>query len=118
MGVLIGDDLAYKEERVQGDPAKRAKTDASLKGWKGEYREAEGKPEVQQAILERVDNIIKSTYRVLMSRGRKGCYVWCKDEALREYLKERLALTKSTSLNVVYMDNLKHPIAAEPPLEV
>jgi len=99
-------------------PAKRAKTDASLKGWKKETKEAKGKPVVQQAILDRVDNIIKSTYRVLLSRGRKGCYVWCKDVALSEYLKQRLALAKSSEskivkMNVVYKDEVKHPIAAE-----
>ncbi len=118
MGVLIGDDLSYKNEHVQGDPAKRAKTDASLKGWKKESKEAKGKPVVQQAILDRVDSIIKSTYRVLLSRGRKGCYVWCKDEALREYLKQRLLLAKSTSskvvkMDVVYKDEKKYPNAAE-----
>jgi DUF2075 family protein/predicted ATPase len=118
MGVLIGDDLAYKNDHVQGDPAKRAKTDASLKGWKKESKEAKGKPVVQQVILDRVDSIIKSTYRVLLSRGRKGCYVWCKDEALREYLKQRLLLAKSTSskvvkMDVVYKDEKKYPNAAE-----
>src|SRR5665213_2572006 len=104
MGVLIGDDLSYKNEHVQGDPVKRAKTYASLKGWKKESKEAKGKPVVQQAILDRVDSIIKSTYRVLLSRGRKGCYVWCKDEALREYLKQRLLFAKSTLSIVVKMD--------------
>jgi len=72
----------------------------------------------QQAILDRVDNIIKSTYRVLLSRGRKGCYVWCKDVALSEYLKERLVLTRATKSNVIQIDALYkvdviHPVAAE-----
>ncbi len=118
MGVLIGDDLAYKNEHVLGDPTKRAKTDASLKGWKGEFKEAKYDPMAQQAILDRVDNIIKSTYRVLLSRGRKGCYVWCKDVALSEYLKERLVLTRATKSNVIQIDALYkvdviHPVAAE-----
>jgi DUF2075 family protein len=34
------------------------------------------------------DQIIKNTYRVLMSRGMKGCYVYATDESLREYLRE------------------------------
>lgn len=92
MGVLIGDDLVYRDGAVRGDPAKRAKTDASLKGWKGEFTAAKNDPAAQKAILAKVDEIIKGTYRVLMSRGRKGCFVWCKDAALREYLKKRLAL--------------------------
>lgn len=95
MGVLIGDDLVYKDGAVRGDPAKRARTDASLKGWKGEFTAAKNDPVAQKAILAKVDEIIKGTYRVLMSRGRKGCFVWCKDEALREYLKKRLELTST-----------------------
>ena len=95
MGVLIGDDLVWREGLVQGDPAKRARTDKSLHGWKGEFKAAKDDPVAQKAIMAKVDNIIKSTYRVLLSRGRKGCYVWCKDEGLREYFKKRLALAKS-----------------------
>jgi DUF2075 family protein len=119
MGVLIGDDLFYKDGKVQGDPAKRAKTDASLKGWKGEFKDAKDNPAMQKSILGRVESIIKSTYRVLLSRGRKGCYVWCKDEALRDYLKERLVLAKAARTNVVhfevrYKTEEYHSIAAEP----
>jgi DUF2075 family protein len=123
MGVLIGDDLFYKDAKVQGDPSKRARTDASLKGWKGEFSDAEGDSVTQKAIMDKVDNIIKSTYRVLLSRGRKGCYVWCKDAALSEYLKERLTLAKSSPAKVVrmevkYKDDVSHPMAAEPKFDV
>jgi uncharacterized protein len=119
MGVLIGDDLFYKDFKVQGDPAKRARTDASLKGWKGEFRKSKDNSEKQKVILDKVETIIKSTYRVLLSRGRKGCYVWCKDVALRDYFKERLKLAKSGSGKVVqmkveYKDEENVQIAAEP----
>ena len=33
---------------------------------------------------------IKNTYRTLMTRGMKGCYVYCTNKALAEYLKEKL----------------------------
>lgn len=95
LGVLIGPDLFYKDGRVVGDPAKRASTDVSLKGWKSRLASATGQPEMQQAILDRVQGIIKSTYKVLLSRGRKGCYVWCADSALRDYLKARMALSET-----------------------
>ena len=36
------------------------------------------------------DEIIKNTYRTLMTRGMKGCYVYCTDTALAEYLKKLL----------------------------
>ena len=35
------------------------------------------------------DSIIKNTYRTLMTRGMKGCYVYCTDKRLSEYLKNR-----------------------------
>jgi len=38
---------------------------------------------------ERVaDEIIKNTYRTLLTRGMKGCYVFCTDKGLQEHLKE------------------------------
>jgi DUF2075 family protein len=96
IGVLIGDDLIYRDGAVEGDPSKRAKTDASLKGWKSEFAAAKDDPAAQKEIRAKVDDIIKSTYRVLISRGRRGCYVWCKDPSLREYLLMRLSVAKST----------------------
>jgi DUF2075 family protein len=38
--------------------------------------------------------IIKNTYRTLMSRSAKGCYIFCCDKALSNYLKDRLSLAK------------------------
>jgi len=35
---------------------------------------------------ELADEIIKNTYRTLMTRGMKGCYVYCEDKALKEYI--------------------------------
>ena len=40
---------------------------------------------------ERLDRIIRNTYRTLMTRGMKGCYVFCTDPALRDYLRQRSA---------------------------
>jgi uncharacterized protein len=92
LGVLIGPDLVYENNSVLGKPEARAKTDVSLKGWKKAFREAAGDRKTQQEILDKVQAIIKSTYKVLLSRGRKGCYLWCADAALREYFKRRLSL--------------------------
>jgi DUF2075 family protein len=92
LGVLIGSDLSYDDGKVLGVPTERAKTDSSLNGSKKEFKEAKGNSAKQDEILEKVQTIIKNTYKVLLSRGRMGCFVWCADEALREYLKERLLL--------------------------
>lgn len=45
------------------------------------------------------DEIIKNTYRTLMTRGMKGCYVYATDPGLREYLKTRTG--ENTSYAVV-----------------
>jgi DUF2075 family protein len=90
LGVLIGPDLRCEQGKVIGDPAKRA--DSSLKGWKEALKEAKGDAAATAAVHAKVQAIIKNTYKVLLSRGRKGCFVWCADPALREYLRDRLRL--------------------------
>lgn len=83
-GVIIGDDMRYENGHIVTDFTKRAKTDQSLKGIKKLYKE---NPEF---ALKEADEIIKNTYRTLMTRGMKGCYVYCTDKNLAEYLKECL----------------------------
>lgn len=84
VGVIIGDDLRFEDEQIVTDFQKRAKTDQSMKGIKKMFKE---NPEY---AYERADEIIKNTYRTLMTRGMKGCYITCVDEALREYFRLRL----------------------------
>ena len=36
---------------------------------------------------EDYDEHIKNIYRVLMSRGRKGCLIYCVDKALENYFR-------------------------------
>lgn len=83
VGVIIGDDLRYEEGNVVTDYTKRAKTDNSLKGIKKLLKED---PERAEKLA---DEIIRNTYRTLMTRGQKGCFVYCTDTKLAEYLKER-----------------------------
>ena len=40
------------------------------------------------------DEILKNTYRTLMTRGMKGCYVYCTDSKLATYLKSCLKTKK------------------------
>ncbi len=83
-GVIIGDDMRYEDGHIVTDFTKRAKTDQSLKGIKKLYKE---KPEF---ALSEADEIIKNTYRTLMTRGMKGCYVYCTDKNLADYLRKCL----------------------------
>lgn len=84
VGVIIGDDMRYENGHIVTDFTKRASTDQSLKGIKKLYKE---NPEKAKA---EADEIIKNTYRTLMTRGMKGCYVYCTDKNLAEYLRECL----------------------------
>lgn len=94
VGVIIGDDLRYENGRVITDYTKRAKTDQSIKGIKKKMKE---QPEV---AAKQVDQIIRNTYRTLMTRGQKGCYVYCTDETLADYLRERVQRVYEEQLEV------------------
>jgi len=84
VGVIIGPDLAYRDGRIVTDATRRASTDQSVKGLKQMLQAA---PESARKLA---DTIVKNTYRTLMTRGMKGCYVYCTDAALATYLRSRL----------------------------
>ena len=84
VGVIIGNDLRYENEKIKTDVTKRAQTDQSIKGINKLSKE---NPDEANIIA---DEIIKNTYRALLTRGQKGCYIYCTDKNLSEYLKKRL----------------------------
>lgn len=81
VGVIIGNDLRYDGFHIITDSSKRAKTDASLHGLKEKGDDAEYKK----------DKIIRDTYRTLLSRGMKGCYIYCTDAALSAHFNAKLS---------------------------
>lgn len=87
VGVIIGDDIRYEDGQIVTDYKKRASTDQSLKGINkiaSEYG--------QDVANKIADRIIKNTYRTLMTRGMKGCYVYCVDKNLQDYLKGTISM--------------------------
>lgn len=82
VGVIIGRDLIYRDGKVLTDYTKRAHSDKSLSGIKssGNYALA--------------DTIIRNTYKTLLTRGQKGCYIYCEDKPLADYIREQLQLMK------------------------
>lgn len=84
VGVIIGPDFIVRNEKVVCQPEKRATSDKSLSGYKKVIKAdpKEGR--------ERVNQIIKNTYRTLMTRGMKGCYVYCTDPETAAYFRSRL----------------------------
>ncbi|MDQ3048133.1 MAG: DUF2075 domain-containing protein [Bacteroidota bacterium] len=81
IGVIIGSDLIFRNGEVLVDPSKRSKMDSSIKGYKKMLVE---NPEKAKNVI---NAIIKNTYRTLMTRGMKGCYIWSEDLETREWLK-------------------------------
>ena len=84
VGVIVGLDFVIRDGKVITDPSKRAKTDASLKGFK---KDSATDP---VAVQKKADSIIKNTYRTLMTRGMKGCYIYFIDKETEEFFKSRI----------------------------
>jgi 16S rRNA C1402 (ribose-2'-O) methylase RsmI len=40
--------------------------------------------------VEKAHQLILNTYKTLLTRGQKGCYVYCEDAALRDYIMTKL----------------------------
>lgn len=77
-GVIIGEDLRYNPVSKQIFTDKTACKDPVLR------------QDRQEAIMT-FDDYVRNIYRVLMSRGMKGCFLYICDENLRNYMKQLLA---------------------------
>lgn len=82
IGVIIGPDLKYKNGKVITDYNERAYTEKSLFGIKMLIKKD------KEHYEEIADTLIRNTYRVLLTRGIKGCYVYAVDKNLQKYLKK------------------------------
>lgn len=105
VGVIVGPDLSYKNNRVVTDGFKRSPNDQSLKGFKAMVAKR------PTEALQAADAIIKNTYRTLMTRGMKGCYVYFCDKALAEHFRELMAekpeMTQEVRIEPIVNDDVK-----------
>lgn len=84
IGVIIGPDLVVRNGQVVTSPHDRDKHDKSIRGWKKLMKE-------QPALAQQeTDLIIKNTYRTLMTRGMKGCFLYCTDPETAQYFASKL----------------------------
>lgn len=81
IGVIIGPDLVVRNGEVITNPKKRSKSDKSTNQHKSYLLKNPTKGK------DFIDSIIKNTYRTLMTRGMKGCYVYCSDSETEAYFK-------------------------------
>jgi uncharacterized protein len=94
VGVIIGPDFVVRDGLAVVSAEKRAKTDSSIKGYKKLFKTKPKDAKVKAEI------IIKNTYRTLMTRGAKGCYIFCTDPETNAYFKERIGAEFESSTNI------------------
>jgi len=85
VGVVIGDDLRFRNGQLVTAPEARSRQDRSIWGWRKFLRE---NPSEGPEMLRR---IILNTYRTLMTRGLRGCFVYATDPGVREWLREGIS---------------------------
>jgi DUF2075 family protein len=84
VGVIVGEDLIVVDGELATDPSARAKSDKSLAGYIKERKENPAEADLK------ADELIRNTYRTLMTRGMKGCYVYFTNDETRRYFEERM----------------------------
>lgn len=77
VGVFIGKDLIYNPitGRLESNKEAISKDDKSSG--------------IRSAKPDKAHQLILNTYKTLLTRGQKGCYVYCEDPELRKYIKSR-----------------------------
>jgi DUF2075 family protein len=104
VGVIVGNDLLYREGLLTANPDARAKTDQSIKGYKKLLKQDPVKAK------KKAESIIKNTYKTLMTRGQKGCFVYCTDPETREYFKS--FLTEQSEKTSIDITEIPFPVLA------
>lgn len=74
VGVIFGRDLVHR----------------GRDGWVGQREISKDSVVKQERDEERFTELVKQTYRVLMTRGMKGCYVYFEDPATRRFFESRI----------------------------
>lgn len=82
IGVIFGEDFLIRDGEIVTDAGKRYHGDRSISGYKKALKTN------RSETLKKADEIIKNTYRTLMTRGQKGCYVYSPDPETNAYLKQ------------------------------
>jgi len=79
VSVILGRDLVYNG------------------GWSGN-RKASQDPVVKKAKEDEFVHLVKQVYRILLTRGMKGCYVYFEDAATREFFLSRMKAERASAV--------------------
>ena len=108
IGVIVGPDLVFRGGRVVAQPGMRSPHDKSLSGYKSLLKANPAEAERKAGL------IVKNTYRTLMTRGMKGCYVYFTDKALEDFVRSRLADGSSMPEDLLKVAEPAAPYGVEP----
>ena len=78
VGVFIGKDIYYEDGHIKTNRNAISKDDKT------------SGIRLKSTSDEEADKLIRRTYKVLLTRGLKGCFIYCEDEPLNKYLKSAL----------------------------
>lgn len=81
IGVMFGPDLVWRAEKWIEFPNRRDRHDKTIKGYQ------RMKLEDPLNAERRVREVIRNTYRTLMTRGQRGCFLYSVDPETNAYLK-------------------------------
>jgi len=98
VGVLFGNDITF-------DPLT-----GRVEGVYEEYYDRTGKSGLRDKP-EELTLYIKSIYKILCSRGMKGCYVFVRDEKLKRYMKQRLFAAENRQYDMRHLHDTYTQVA-------
>ena len=105
VGVIIGLDYIIRDGCVITDATKRSSQDRSVHGYKKMFKE---NPDNARALA---DSIIKNTYRTLMTRGQKGCYIYSVDDETNEYFRSSQLDRAESAVDQIRFSHVAEPSA-------
>lgn len=91
-GVIIGSDLQFVDGEIVTNPLAHPGQDKNFSGLRKRLKQSEAS---KVTALAEADQLIRNTYRTLMTRGMKGTFLYCEDAALQEYFREMLQTDRS-----------------------
>ena len=92
IGVIIGPDLVISGDGFSTNVDARAPNDYTVFGRKVALKRGE-------ITEEDLDKIIRNTYRCLMTRGMKGCYVYCTDPEMNSRFRQLIAESEDSIID-------------------
>ncbi len=100
VGVLFGNDIRFDPE------ANQVYADYSS------YYDNTGKKNLRESP-EKLTEYIRNIYKVLCTRGMKGCYIYVQDDNLRQYIKSRHFAAQKNEYRLREADPLQNKVAEE-----